>query len=287
VSEVWFNEVLHRGVGQRLSVDEVLYEGRTKFQDVQIFRNPRFGKVMTLDGVVQTTEGDEFVYHEMFAHVPLLAHGSARSVLIVGGGDGGLLEEVLKHKVEHVTEVELDAGVVEISREHLASICGNAYDDPRVELVIGDGAKFVAETDQKYDIVLVDSTDPIGPGAVLFTHEFYANCKRCMNPDGILVTQNGVPFMQGDELVSSVAHFRSLFRDRAAFVISCPTYALGFMALGWATDDADLRWQSLETVQARFDALGIDTRYYNPQIHVAAFALPTYMRALIDKAQAA
>ena len=279
---VWFDEVLHDGVGQRLKIEEVLYEGQTEFQEIKILRNKKFGRIMTLDGVVQTTEGDEFVYHEMFAHVPLLAHGNVKRVLIIGGGDGGLLEEVLKHDVEHVTEVELDGGVVEVSKQYLSSICQGAYDDPRVNLVIGDGAKFVAETDQTFDVVLVDSTDPIGPGAVLFTHEFYTHCKRCLTPGGILVTQNGVPFMQGDELVSSVGHFRSLFTDGSAYVISCPTYALGFMTLGWASDDADLRRQSVTKIQARFDALGIDTQYYNPAIHAAAFALPNFIVKLID-----
>lgn len=284
MSSIWFDEVLHDGVGQRLEIAEVLYEGKTEFQDIKILRNKKFGRIMTLDGIVQTTEGDEFVYHEMFAHVPLLALGNARRVLIIGGGDGGLLEEVLKHPVEHVTEVELDGGVVRVAREHLSSICGRAYDDPRTELIIGDGAKFVAETDQRYDAILVDSTDPIGPGAVLFTREFYADCKRCLHPGGVLVTQNGVPFVQGDELKSSVGHFRSLFADGSAYVISCPTYALGFMALGWATDNPDLRRQGVATIQARFDALGIDPQYYNPDIHVAAFALPNYMRKLIGDA---
>jgi len=282
LSAIWFDEVLHDGVGQRLEIEEVLYEGQTGFQDIKILRNKKFGRIMTLDGVVQTTEGDEFVYHEMFAHVPLLAHGSVKRVLIIGGGDGGLLEEVLKHKVEHVTEVELDGGVVEVSKQYLSSICGQAYADPRVNLVIGDGAVFVAETDQKFDVVLVDSTDPVGPGAVLFTHEFYSHCKALLNPGGILVTQNGVPFVQGDELKSSVGHFRSLFNDAGAYVISCPTYALGFMTLGWATNDADLRYQSLDTIQARFDALGIDTQYYNPAIHVASFALPNFILKIID-----
>ncbi len=278
---VWFDEVLHDGVGQRLEVEEVLYKGQTEFQDIKILRNKKFGRIMTLDGVVQTTEGDEFVYHEMFAHVPLLAHGRAKRVLIIGGGDGGLLEEVLKHDVAHVTEVELDGGVVEVSKRYLSSICGRAYEDPRVNLVIGDGAKFVAETDQKFDVVLVDSTDPIGPGAVLFTRQFYAHCKRCLNPGGILVTQNGVPFVQGDELKSSVAHFRSLFVDGSAYVLSCPTYALGLMTLGWASDDAGLRRQSVATIQARFDAAGIETQYYNPAVHVAAFALPNFIAKLI------
>ena len=282
MSSIWFDEVLHDGVGQRLKIEEVLYEGHTGFQDIKIMRNAKFGRFMTLDGIVQTTEGDEFVYHEMFAHVPLLAHGAVKRVLIIGGGDGGLLEEVLKHDVEHVTEVELDGGVVEVSKKYLPGICGNAYDDPRVNLIIGDGAAYVADARDKFDIILVDSTDPIGPGAVLFTHEFYSHCKGLLNDGGVLVTQNGVPFVQGDELKSSVGHFRSLFDDAGCYVISCPTYALGFMALGWATDDADLRWQSLDTIQQRFDALGIDTDYYNPSIHVASFALPNFMRKIID-----
>lgn len=284
MSDRWFDEVLHDGVGQRLGVEEVLFEGKTEFQDIKILRNKKFGRFMTLDGIVQTTEGDEFVYHEMFAHVPLLAHGNAKRVLIIGGGDGGLLEEVLKHDVRHVTEVELDGGVVDVARKYLPGICGAAYDDPRTELIVGDGAKFVAETEQRYDVILVDSTDPIGPGAVLFSREFYANCKRCLNPRGVLVTQNGVPFVQGDELKSSVAHFRSLFADGTAYVISCPTYALGFMALGWATDDTNMRLQGIETIRARFRALDIDTRYYNPAIHFASFALPNYMLKLIGDA---
>jgi spermidine synthase len=182
LSSTWLDEVLHDGVGQRLEVEEVLFEGKSEFQDIKILRNPKFGRIMTLDGIVQTTEGDEFVYHEMFAHVPMLAHGNVRRVLIIGGGDGGLLEEVLKHKVEHVTEVELDGGVVEVAREHLSSICGQAYDDPRTELVIGDGAKFVVETGQRYDVILVDSTDPIGPGAVLFTASAASTRVACWSP---------------------------------------------------------------------------------------------------------
>ena len=284
MSKVWFDEELHESVGQRLEVEQTLYEAKTRYQDIKILRNKKFGRFMTLDGVVQTTENDEFVYHEMMAHVPLLALGNAKRVLIIGGGDGGLLEEVLKHPVEHVTEVELDLDVVEVSRRYLPDISKGAYDDPRTHLIVGDGANFIAKCEERFDTILVDSTDPIGPGAVLFTKEFYGHCRRCLTPGGVLITQNGVPFVQGDELVSSVGFFRELFRDGSAYVISCPTYALGFMALGWASDNPDLRRQRLETVQARFDFLGIDTNYYNPSIHVASFALPNYMRKLINRA---
>ena len=279
----WFPEKLHSHVSTHYEVSEILYQGNTGFQDLVIFLNPTFGRIMALDGVIQTTERDEFVYHEMMAHVPLFAHGSAKRVLIIGGGDGGVLREVLKHPVEAVTEVELDAGVVEVSKQHLPAICGKAYDDPRTRLIIGDGAKFLAETDETFDAILVDSTDPIGPGTVLFSREFYANCKRCLTERGTLVTQNGVPFMQSDELTTSVGHFRALFPDAWCYLATVPTYVNGPMALGWASMDAAAREVPRETLRARYAAVRPDTKYYNPEVHLGAFALPNYVRALIDE----
>ena len=161
----WFDETLHPEIGQRLSMDRVLFREKTGLQDLVIFENPRFGRVLALDGVVQTTEGDEFIYHEMLAHTPILAHGGVSRVLIIGGGDGGMAREVLRHaSVKHLTMVEIDRGVVDMSREHLPSLSAGAFDDPRLELVITDGAKFVHETGDRWDVVIVDSTDPIGPG---------------------------------------------------------------------------------------------------------------------------
>ncbi len=279
----WFTEILHADLAQQLRVAEVLYEGRTRFQDAKVFRNGRLGKVLVLDNVVQTTLGDEFVYHEMLAHVPLFAHPNPKRALIVGGGDGGLLEETLKHaSIEHVTMVELDDGVIDLAKAHFGELCKDAFEDPRTNLVIGDGAKFVAETDDRFDVVMIDSTDPHGPGEVLFSKEFYANCKRSMTPGGILVTQNGVPFLQGPELAGSVGHFRELFREGSAYVITVPTYAFGMMALGWATDDASLRQTPLEEIEARFAKAGFETQYYTPEVHKAAFALPMYVKRLID-----
>ena len=275
----WFAERLHAHASTHYEMTEVLYEGHTGFQDLVIFRNPTFGTVMALDGVMQTTERDEFVYHEMMSHVPLFAHGAAKRVLIIGGGDGGVLREVLRHPVDRVTEVELDGGVVEVSKKWLPFICGEAYDDPRTNLVIGDGAKFLRETDERFDVILVDSTDPIGPGTVLFSREFYADCKRCLTERGILVTQNGVPFMQSDELTTSVGHFRSLFADAWCYLATVPTYVNGAMALGWASLDPAARQTDLATLQRRFAALDLRTEYYNPEVHQAAFALPNYVKA--------
>ncbi|MGP1253696.1 MAG: polyamine aminopropyltransferase [Kiloniellales bacterium] len=280
----WFRETLHRDYESGLRIEEVLFETKSEHQHLLLFRNETFGRVLTLDGVVQTTEADEFIYHEMLAHLPILAHGGVERVLIIGGGDGGMLEEVLKHRsVTEAVQVEIDASVVDFAKTHLRAICGQAYEDPRTELVIADGLKYVAETDRRFDLIIVDSTDPIGPGEVLFTERFYADCKRCLSDGGILVTQNGVPFLQADELNQTLGFFRRLFADATCYLATVPTYAGGPMAFGWATDDTSLRNLPLETLQARFSAAGIATRYYTPAVHLGAFALPPYIAETISR----
>ena len=240
---------------------------------------------MVLDGAVQTTEGDEFIYHEMLAHVPLFAHGAARRVLIVGGGDGGMLREVLRHPaVERVVQVEVDAGVIDTCREHLPNHSAGAFDDPRVEIVIADGARFVAETAERFEVVICDSTDPAGPGTALFSPEFYAGCRRCLAPDGVFVGQNGVAFFQPEVAANAARELGRHFDDWHFFSAAVPTYAGGVMLFGWATDDASLRQVPVETLRERYAAAGIRTRYYNPEVHVASFALPQYVRELVGKA---
>lgn len=281
--EEWIEETLHQGIRVRLKADRILFDTETDHQRLVIFENSRFGKVMSLDGVVQLTAADEFIYHEMITHLPLLAHGHAENVLIVGGGDGGSLREALKHPdLKSITLCEIDESVIELCREHFPNVSDGAFDDPRTEIVIADGTKFVAETEKRFDVIVIDSTDPIGPGAVLFTPEFYAGCKRCLNEGGILVTQNGVPFMQGSELTDSIKAFRGLFRDASTYLASTPTYFGGPMAYGWATDNLALRRLSRDVIASRFKEAALQTRYYNPEIHIAAFALPGYVRDLID-----
>lgn len=281
--EEWSEEALHDGLRIKIRIDNLLFDSKTEHQRLQLFESKAFGRVLTLDSVVQTTESDEFIYHEMMAHLPILAHGKAKRVLIIGGGDGGMAEEVLKHKsVEHVTMVEIDAGVVEFSKQYLPNICRQAFDDPRLNLVIADGAKFVAETDERFDVAIIDSTDPIGPAEVLFTEAFYGNVKRCLNEGGVVATQNGVPFLQGDELTSTLAAFRKLFRDPTCYLATVPTYVGGPMAFGWGTDDVSLRQVTEETLAERFAAAGFKTRYYTPAVHKAAFALPPYIQDMIS-----
>ncbi|MFQ5774789.1 MAG: polyamine aminopropyltransferase [Kiloniellaceae bacterium] len=278
----WVEETLHEDMRVRLKADRILYDSRTPYQRIVLFENQSFGRVLTLDEVVQTTERDEFIYHEMLTHVPILAHGAARAVLIVGGGDGGMLEEALKHRsIERVTMVEIDPGVIELSREYLGSICGSAFDEPRAELVIADGVEYVARCERRFDVIIVDSTDPIGPGEALFTERFYQGCKACLAPGGVLVTQNGVPFLQGAELTGTLRCLRPLFADATCYLATVPTYVGGPMAFGWGTDNAALRRTPADVLRARYDAAGIATRYYTPEVHVGAFALPGYVAELI------
>src|SRR5438477_6504552 len=204
-------ETLFDDLGFRMTyeVKRVIYELQTEHQHLVLFEHPFFGKMLMLDGATQVTTVDEFVYHEMMSHVPLLAHGHAEEVLIVGGGDCGVAEEVLKHKsVKRLTQVEIDASVIEFSKRHFPEFTKPVFADKRFESVIDDGMKYVARTNRRFDVIIVDSTDPQGPGKVLFSQKFYAACKRCMNKGGVLVTQNGVPMFQPGELASSVTKFR-------------------------------------------------------------------------------
>jgi spermidine synthase len=282
--ERWVEETLHSGFRVRLRADRVLFDSETEHQRLIIFENEDFGRVMMLDGVVQLTTRDDFVYHEMMAHVPLFAHGRVRKALIIGGGDGGVLREVLRHKkVKSVTLCEIDRSVIDLCREHFPDISAGAYDDPRTSVVIADGTKFVAETDERFDVILVDSTDPIGPGAVLFTKEFYTDCRRALADGGVLVTQNGLPFLQASELKQSVSYFRDLFDDAYAYLATTPSYFGGPMSYGWATDNAKLRLREAGKIAKRHaKAGGFATRYWSPTVQVGAFSLPAYVRELVE-----
>jgi spermidine synthase len=273
----WFAETLHSHVSQHLSMERVLYRERTEHQDLVIFENGTYGRVLALDGVVQTTTADEFVYHEMIVHVPMTAHGAAKRVLIVGGGDGGTLRRALMHPVERAVLVELDRSVVDLSKEYLSDICGEAFEDPRSEVVIADGCRFVKETDELFDVVVIDSTDPFGPGAVLFTDEFFADCRRRLAPGGVFVNQGGVPWVQGAELAEFFPRLKGLYRDATVYLAPVPIYIGGHMAFGWASDDPSLRGRPVADLARRFAETGIAARYYTPEVHAAAFALPGYV----------
>lgn len=278
----WFQETLHTDWGQRFRIEKILFEQKTPFFHLVIFENARFGRVMALDGVIQTTERDEYVYHEMLTHVPLFAHGNVKKVLIIGGGDGGILREVLRHPVESVTMVEIDHQVIETSKKYFPNHSAGAFDDKRLNLVIDDGARFMATDSEFYDVVIVDSTDPLGPGELLFTQEFYQGCHKRLNPGGVLVTQNGVPFLQAQELQNSYQRLSNVFQDVTFYTAAIPTYAGGLMTLGWATDDKSLQQTTLSVLEERFKRSNLETKYYTAQVHQASFALPAFISGYLE-----
>lgn len=278
-----FEETLYDDWRQSFAVARVLHRETTPFQELEVFETPGFGTVLVLDGVVQTTTADEFVYHEMMVHPALIAHGAARRVLIIGGGDGGCLREVLRHPVERVTLVEIDAAVIDASKRFLPSLSAGGFDDPRADVVVGDGLAYVAANEETFDVILVDSTDPEGPGEVLFTEEFYADCARILAPGGIVVTQSGVPFRQPAGVTRTYRRLASAFPDVAFLACAVPTYVGGLMTLGWASNDPAVRRLGPESLRVRAESLGLKTRYYTPEIHAAAFALPQYVRDLMTR----
>ena len=273
----WFVEELAPGLHQRLRIDRMIHQ-EEGLQKIAIFENAEFGRVLALDDVIQVTERDEFIYHEMMAHVPLLAHGEARRVLIIGGGDGGMLREVLKHRtVERAVLVEIDEAVVALCRKHLPMVCGEAFEDPRTELVIADGFAFVRDTDERFDLILIDSPDPQGPGEILFSEEFYRHCRDRLAPGGVIVAQAGSPFFQTPVLRKTVRRLKPLFRDVAVFTATVPAYG-GLYAFAWASDDMLKRNMTTLQAAARFSAAQIETRSYTPAVHCASFILPGFMR---------
>ena len=284
MSQKYFKETLYDAVCQEYRIDKMYFESKTEHQHLMIFENAQLGRVMTLDGIVQTTEADEYIYHEMLTHVPIFAHGNVKRVLIIGGGDGGMLREVCKHPIEHVTQVEIDQAVVDMAIEYLPNHSAGAYQDKRLNLVIDDGMNFLTTTEQKFDIIISDSTDPIGPGESLFTSDFYAQAKRCLNENGILVTQNGVPFFQQDELKTTYQRMGKNFADMSFYCAPVPTYYGGFMTFAWGTDNEQARLKAQTEIQKAFEQSDLKTRYYNPAIHCAGFALPQYvLEALTDE----
>lgn len=284
----WVEETFHPHWRVRLEADEVLHEVKTEHQHLVIFKNRTWGTVLMLDGVCQLTTSDEFIYHEMMAHVPLMALDKPKQVLVVGGGDGGVMREVLKHpSVEKAFLCEIDREVIETALKYYPEIPGKTFEDERTVVVIADGRKFVAETDERFDAIIIDSSEPIGPSAVLHTPEFFASCKAALKDDGILVTQNGLPFLFPEHLGDTTRAFASLFEHVAPYMCTQPCYFGGPFALNWASDEDDHLDLTIKKLAKRQEKRGIATRYWTPAVHLAAFALPGYVETVVMEAMAA
>ncbi len=276
IHENWEN------VEVRYKIKEFLKEMQTEFQHLLLVDTFEYGKMLLLDGIVQTTEKDEFFYHEMMAHVPVLSHPSPRKVLIVGGGDGGVLREVLKHdSVEKVTLVEIDPLVIDFCKEHLASINNGAFDDMRTEVIIADGAEYLENTSNQYDIIIVDSPDPIGPARILFSKSFYDSLAKAMNPGGIMVRQTGSVELQAQEQMQANRILKHMFTYTSFYVYTVPTYVGGLFSSVFCSSTINPKTMDRKTIEKRFDTNKFQTKYYTPWIHIAAFHTPPFMEEIL------
>ncbi|ANY70227.1 spermidine synthase [Paenibacillus sp. BIHB 4019] len=272
--ELWFTEKQTEAFGITGKVKRTLHNEKTAFQQLNMIETEQFGNMLLLDGMVMTTERDEFVYHEMLVHVPLFTHPNPQKVLVVGGGDGGTIREVLQHPtVTKVVQVEIDGKVVEYSKQHLPHI-SSAYGNPRAELIIGDGFMHILNSSDEYDIILVDSTEPVGPAASLFTKGFYAGISKALKKDGIFVAQTDNPWFKGDLIRSAVQDTKEIFPIARLYTCNIPTYPSGM----WTFTLGSKTYDPLEVEASRFFEL--NTKYYTPELHHASFVLPRFVKDL-------
>ena len=275
---MWCTETLYPDVKISLK-GKLLYKEKTPYQDLRIYKTERFGNLLLLDGAIQTTEKDEFIYHEMLTHTVMLIHPQPKRVLIIGGGDGGILKEVIKYKdVESIYLVEIDKRVIEISQKYLKTICQKAFEDKRVNIIIEDGAKFVKKTKEKFDIVIIDSPDPVGVAKVLFSSKFYKNIFNCLEKDGLMIRQTGSTILQKSELEDNWKILNRIFPYVWIHLIATPTYIGGFFSLIVASKKIDLFKIDIDKLEKKFNRLKIKTKYYNPYLHIASSVLPEYIR---------
>lgn len=279
----WFHEKLFKNVCLSLKIRKKLYDAKSKYQHVQVFDTYQFGRTLVLDDVFQTTEKDEFVYHEMLTHPLLLSlPRMPKKVLIIGGGDAGIAREVLKYPVEKAYLVEIDGMVVKASKKYLKSVCGNSFSDPRLELRVEDGFKFVkdrAQAGEKFDAVIIDSSDPAGPNVPLFSEEFYSDVKSILTPEGITARQTGSSFLQPEEVTYSLKRMKKVFPEASAYVADTPTYMGGLFTFVCGSRKTNPSKAKTAKLREKVNKLKLKTRYYTPEVHAAAFALPAYIQA--------
>ncbi len=276
----WLWDYGAEGFAQVYRVDEVLTDTQSPYQRVRVIRTPLFGRMLVLDDAVQTSEADEFCYHEMLAHPPLVTHPRPRQVLIVGGGDGGLLKEVLKHPVERVVMVEIDRAVVDATRRWIPDVPGGAFEDPRTELRIEDGFAYARGCVDRFDVALVDSTDPQGPSVPLFGEQFYGDLHRALREEGVLAVQSGSPLYQADLLARVRRSLRVHFPVVRTYLTCVPSYPGVLWTFTLASKRFDPLNCSVEEVDGRVAGFGL--RYYSGLQHHAAFHLPRFLRERFD-----
>ncbi|MDF2567977.1 MAG: spermidine synthase [Oscillospiraceae bacterium] len=280
--ELWYTEQHTKDVKFSIKVNKQLACVKSYYQRIDVFETNEFGRILTLDGFLMVTEKDEFIYHEMITHVPMAVNPKIKNVLVIGAGDGGTVRELTRYDtIENIDMVEIDKLVVEVCKEHLPSLACK-LDDERVHLFFEDGLKFVRTKKEEYDLIIVDSTDPFGPGEGLFTREFYGNCFNALKADGILVNQHESPYYKDDARAMQRAHkqIKSVFPKSFVYQVHIPTYPSGHWLFGFASKKQD----PVSDLDAEhWNSLGIKTKYYNTDLHKGCFAVPNYVKELLEE----
>ena len=279
--DLWFTEKWSEDIAFRIRVDRRLYSSKSEFQHLEIFENNDLGRFLVIDGFLMLTERDEFIYHDMIVHPGMCVNPKIKKVLVIGGGDGGCVRELTRYNsIEQIDLVEIDEQVVNACEQFLP-ITASKLKDERVNLYFEDGVKWVRDkSDESYDLVIVDSTDPIGPGEGLFSEAFYQDCYRILTEKGIMINQHESPFFDNDAYYMCSAHskIKQIFPKAFVYQAHIPTYASGHWLFGFASKRVDpIKNVDFDT----WNALGLKTKYYNTDLHIGSFALPTYVRALL------
>jgi len=282
--EFWFSEKHTTNVQISIRVDKQLYSGKSEFQRIDVFESPEFGRFLTLDGYMMLTEKDEFIYHEMITHVPMAVHPNVKKVLVIGAGDGGVIRELVRYpEIESIDMVEIDSLVVDVCKQYLPQTACR-FDDPRLTLHFEDGLRFVRFKENEYDLIIVDSTDPFGPGEGLFTKEFYGNCCKALKDDGILINQHESPFYHDDALACQRAHKNivNTFPIAKVYQAHIPTYPSGHWLFGFASK----KYHPLRDLdENRWNMRSLKCRYYTTMLHKGAFYIPAYVEELLKNVE--
>lgn len=282
--DFWFSEKHTKDVKLSIRVDKQVYSATSDFQRIDIFDTPAFGRILVLDGYLMLTEKDEFIYHEMITHVPMAVHPHVKDVLVIGAGDGGVIRELTRYpEIERIDLVEIDGEVIEASKEYLP-FTSCKMGDPRVNVYIQDGLKFIRRKKDEYDLIIVDSTDPFGPGEGLFSREFYGNCYKALHDDGIMVNQHESPFYEQDALAMQRAHKRIIesFPFSRIYQAHIPTYPSGHWLFGFSTK----KYHPLRDLdEARWNARNLKCKYYTTTLHRGAFYLPAYVEEMLENVE--
>lgn len=275
MTELWYTEKQTDNMSLSLKITNILHTEVSEYQKIELVDTLEYGRLLIIDGVVMTTERDEFIYHEMITHPVLNTHPNPRKVLVIGGGDGGTIREVVKHtQVQEAVLAEIDARVVEVSRKYLPTIAA-AYDDERVRIKIGDGIQHVKDHKNTYDVIIIDSTDPVGPGVGLFTKEFYQSVSEALAEDGMMIAQTESPYVNLEQIEGIYSDIHSIFPIARIMLANIPTYPSGL----WCFTIGSKKYDPRELDPAQIpDRAG---KYYNKSIHYGAFALPEFLLSKI------